>query len=309
VISVYTNGFNGNGFAGMTGKAVGNKVITYINDNVLQGQAVASLTSVEDVGSVYKLSIDINGNDVDSYATKDGSLLFPQAIDLNNVPAAKKVSRPEEPQQVVKNDKPKVELFVMSHCPFGTQIEKGILPVVKELKDKIDFEVKFVNYAMHGEKEIKEQLRQYCIQRDYNDKYLSYLGAFLEDGDSAYALKKVSLSESDLASCIDETDKKFKITETFNDPEKKGWNGRFPPFSIYDNDNQKYGVRGSPTLVINGNQVRSARDAQSLLKTICSAFNLAPEECSKDMSSFGTPAPGFGFDTQGGSATTAGCGA
>ena len=29
-----------------------------------------------------------------------------------------------------KLEKPIVEAFVMSHCPFGTQIEKGMLPVV-----------------------------------------------------------------------------------------------------------------------------------------------------------------------------------
>ena len=36
-----------------------------------------------------------------------------------------------------KKEKPEVELFVMSHCPFGTQIEKGMLPVARLLGDKI----------------------------------------------------------------------------------------------------------------------------------------------------------------------------
>ncbi|MEM2131153.1 MAG: GILT family protein, partial [Candidatus Woesearchaeota archaeon] len=71
-----------------------------------------------------------------------------------------------------KKDKPEVQLFVMSHCPFGTQMEKGILPVVELLGNKIDFKVRFVYYAMHGEVEVKEQLRQYCIQKEQQDKYL-----------------------------------------------------------------------------------------------------------------------------------------
>ena len=38
------------------------------------------------------------------------------------------------------------------------------------LKDKIDFELKFVYYAMHGEEEIDEQLRQHCIETEQNGK-------------------------------------------------------------------------------------------------------------------------------------------
>ena len=86
------------------------------------------------------------------------------------------------------------------------------------------------------------------------------------------------------------------------------WSGRFPPFKVYDAENKKYGVQGSPTLVINGEQADTGRDAQSLLAAICSAFDDKPAECKTDLSSAGNPAPGFGYDTQGGSAT-AGCGA
>ena len=79
----------------------------------------------------------------------------------------------EAVQDLVKADKPKVELFVMSHCPYGTQAEKGMIPVVELLKDKISFEVKFVDYAMHGKKELDEQLRQYCIQKEQKAKFLT----------------------------------------------------------------------------------------------------------------------------------------
>jgi len=73
-----------------------------------------------------------------------------------------------------KKDVPEVELFVMSHCPYGTQMEKGILPVVELLGDKIDFKIRFVYYAMHGEKEVNEEARQYCIQKEQKDKFISY---------------------------------------------------------------------------------------------------------------------------------------
>ncbi len=41
----------------------------------------------------------------------------------------------------------------MSYCPYGTQAEKGILPVVALLGDKIDFKLRTVHYVLHGDKE------------------------------------------------------------------------------------------------------------------------------------------------------------
>jgi glutaredoxin len=316
IISIFTGGFENIKSAKITGQEAAEKSIKYINQNLLQGQATAKLNGVEESGGLYLLKLDIGGQVMDSYTTKDGKLLFPQAINMDQAPstpekapATKPATAPATDTNVPKSDKPDVELFVMSHCPYGTQMEKGILPVAKELKDKIDFEVKFVNYAMHGEKELQEQLRQYCIQKEYNSKYLAYLGKFLEADDSQGALKSVGLSDSDIADCVKEADETYKVTELFNDPQKTGWAGRFPPFKVHDAENQKYGVRGSPTLIVNGKQVQTGRDAQSLLNAICSAFSDKPEECNTDMSSFGNPAPGFGFGTQGGSAASAGCGA
>ena len=210
-------------------------------------------------------------------------------------------------QEITKTDKPNVELFVMSYCPYGTQIEKGIIPVVNALKDSIDFEIKFVNYAMHpSQGEVEENLRQYCIQRDYKEKYLNYLSKFLETGSYEEAFSSIGLNEEDISDCEEETDKEFDITKNLED--KSSWSGgRFPQFMIHDVDNRKYGIQGSPTLVINGEKVQSGRDAESLLNIICEAFTNEPSECNIDMASFGTPAPGFGFETQGGSATAAGC--
>jgi hypothetical protein len=44
------------------------------------------------------------------------------------------------------------------------------------LQDKIDFEIKFNTYAMHGEKELAEQLNQYCIKKN---KMINLLIIFL----------------------------------------------------------------------------------------------------------------------------------
>ena len=82
-------------------------------------------------------------------------------------------------------------------------------------------------------------------------------------------------------------------------------NGRFPKFDVDAALNTKYGVGGSPTLIINGVQSNAGRDSASYLKAICAAFNTAPTECSTTLSST-QPGAGFGYDSVG-SAQAAGC--
>ena len=207
---------------------------------------------------------------------------------------------------IEKSEKPNVELFVMSHCPYGTQIEKGVLPVVKALGNKIDFELKFVSYAMHGEKELTEQLQQYCIQKEEPSKLLTYLECFLEADDSAGCRTKTGIDQSKMSACVTAADKEYNVMEKFAD--KSTWlNGRYPLFDVHKVENEKYGVRGSPALVINGQQVSNVgRSPASLLVAICGVFETQPTECNTTLAS-DTPAPGFGSGTTDNNAT-ADCG-
>ena len=193
------------------------------------------------------------------------------------------------------DNKPEVELFVMSHCPYGAQAEKGIIPVFELLGDKINSEIKFVYYAMHpSQGEVEEQLNQYCIQKEQNDKYLDYLKCFLEAGDSEGCLESIGINVSKLEKCAEITDEKFDITKNLED--QSSWlSGRFPMFNINKELNEVFGVQGSPTLVINGEIVSSGRDSASYLETICSVFDEAPEECQEILSSE-APSPGFGYE-------------
>jgi hypothetical protein len=141
---------------------------------------------------------------------------------------------------------------------------------------------------MHGEKELQENLVQYCVQKQEPKKLNAYLNCFLKEGKSADCLTENKINVS---SCVTKSDKEFKVTENFTN--KVGWQGSFPPFDVDKNDNEKYGVQGSPTLIINGEEISTSRDSQSLLSTICSAFENAPDACQEKLSTT-APAPGFG---------------
>ena len=211
------------------------------------------------------------------------------------------IEEPEEEVEVVEEeveeefnqrDVPVVDLFVMSHCQFALQMEKGIIPVLELLGDKIDFNLRFVSYAMHGEEELYSQLIQYCVQRDHNSELIDYLECFIEEGDFDGCLIEVGIDKDELEDdCMDEVDDEFGIQESFDD--SNTWlSGRYPRFNIDKDLNEKYNVKGSPTLIINGANVRSARDPASLLKSICLGFTDKPSECSEELSDV-SPSPGF----------------
>ncbi len=291
------------------------KAITeeFINANLLQGENKAEVKDIVLENGLYKMKVSINSGEqeIDSYITKDGKTFFPQALEIQkvesdnqNAEAQADSASQQQAQDVAKSDKPSVELFVMSHCPYGTQIEKGIIPAIQTLGDKIDFSLKFCDYAMHGEKEVNEQMNQSCIAQEQNDKLIAYLNCFLKAGDSEECLKEAKIDTAKLKSCTGKLDKQYEITKKLND--KTSWiSGQFPPFDVFAADNEKYGVKGSPALVINGTTVSSSRDSKSLLSSICNGFNNPPSECQKELSS-APPSPGFGEGT--GSDTSAGCG-
>ncbi len=210
-----------------------------------------------------------------------------------------------------KRDRPTVDVFVMSHCPYGTQIEKGLLPVWDLIGDKIDLNIRFCDYAMHGDKEVKEELRQVCIQEQGKPMYRKYLECFLKDGAADdKCVKEAKVDEKALAACVDKTDKQFNVIKNLTN--KEGWKGRFPPFGVYADMAKKYGVSGSPTLVINDVVAKTGRNPKSLLDAICQGFKEPPAECKKEVSA-DNPSPGFGFGKtapapSGSGAKDAGCG-
>lgn len=216
---------------------------------------------------------------------------------------------------VPKTSKPKVELFVMSYCPYGLQMEKAYVPAWNLLKNKADIDIKFVSYAMHGKKEVDENTRQYCIETEQPAKYQTYLkcffGAGQNDGSEAQYQKCLSaagVNESALGSCVSRTDKNFGITAKYND--QGSWlSGRYPIFPINADLNNKYGVQGSPTLVINGVEAQAARTPEAVKQVICAAFANPPAECQKALSN---SSYGAGFGTElsvgGPAAAQPGCG-
>ncbi len=270
------------------------KVADFVNGNLLPPGMKAEIKEAVKENDLYKVTITVGKQDVATYLTMDGKKFFPEGMDTEVAKKDDASAQAAAPKEIPKSDAPTVELFVMSYCPYGTQMEKGILPVVKTLGSKIKYSLKFVDYAMHGDKEIAENLRQYCIEKTQPARLSAYLTCFLKKGEgtSDACLKVAGVASATVDNCVKQTDDHLSITKDAADKEK--WsNPQFPPFNVNKDDNAKYAVQGSPTLVINGVVAESGRDSASILKTICGAFNTAPKECAAKLSAT-APAAGFG---------------
>ncbi len=290
----------------LSAQVAAEKAISFINENkdTIAGGLTASLIGVSDAGDVYKINIKVGEGEYESFITKDGEFLFPNGYNLKTQNKGEATSTDNTAAGVEKRDRPDVKLFVMSYCPFGLQAQKMFLPVYDLLKDKADMGVYFVNYIMHEKIELDENLRQYCIQKEEKEKYSDYLSCFAASGDYQKCFSQAGIDQGRIENCVFETDKEFKITTLYND--KSTWlNGTFPKFDVQGDLNTKYGVQGSPTIIINDKEVSvSPRSPETFKEIVCQAFNSQPEECSQTLSS-DVPSTGIGAGT--GSSTDGGC--
>lgn len=295
--SIFTNGFGiGQLFLNQADQKIAQKAVDFINSNLLEPGSAADL--VEESAdcrknvSLCKFTLDIGGNTYDSYVSSNGEILFPDAVNIKEFEESLNQSQEQEPVEIPKTEKPEVELFVMSYCPFGLQSQKALLPVMDLLKEEADFKMRFVNYIMHDKDEIDENLRQYCIQKQEPEKYIDYLNCFVVDGDFESCLNSTKINKGVIETCVSETDQEYKVSEKYED-ESTWLNGLYPLFEVEDDLNKKYSVAGSPTMVINGQVVSPNRTPEDYKNAICQGFEVLPDDCAEELS-LDAPVASFG---------------
>lgn len=276
----------------MSKEAAARAAIDYINGNLLQGQATATLLGVSESDGIYQISLSISGKTYPSYVTKGGKLLFPSVpidMSIQTGGGATATSPPAENFDAPDSEKPNVKMFVMSFCPYGQQAESGLGPVYALLGDKIAIEPHYVIYAdyqggspqyciadgtlcsMHGVAEVNEDIRQMCVYKYYGAaKFWDYAtkinsGCTSQNVDSCWenVAKTVSgISVDKIKTCQkDEGVSLAKAEQALN---------------------EEYGVRGSPTIIINERQYNGVdRSAEGFKQAVCSGFAIKPVECSQ----------------------------
>lgn len=287
--SVFTGGFRDFGKSGGIGsQTAATQAVEFINTNLLAGRATAELKNVKEEAGLYVLRLRIEGQEFESYITKDGKYLFPQGVDLTE--EAESPTPTQQSPSIQKSNKPVAEAFVFSYCPYGLQFQKALLPVYELLKNKADIELVAIG-AMHGEYEKQESLRQVCIQEKYSkDKLWDYLEKFMADN-------KIGNCRGDMA-CSDPLVEQI-MTQIGIDKGMINDCMATDAGSLYTLQNSQasgLGISGSPAFVVNGVKIQVGRSPEAIKEVICSAFNNPPEECQQTLSTT-QASPGFGTGT------------
>jgi glutaredoxin len=281
-------------------EAAGLKANTYITDNLLQDNLKSEVDSVTDKGSFYEVDLRVtkDGEATDSakvFVSKDGSMLsIGPTYNLNK-------SHKEQTQDsnaaakaadIPKKDKPTVEMYVMSGCPFGTMAEESFQPVMELLGDKVEFTPRFIFYknyqgggpkycldkenqfcSMHGVEEAREDIRQICIWNKQRSKWWKYIEKFNKEC-------SISAAENETKKCFEKVAKEVGIdVGKINKCVENSAEELAAKELALTEEND---VSGSPTILINGAQYNGSRAPNSILSTICNSFKgKQPKECEE----------------------------
>ncbi len=257
---------------GISKGAVGNVILDFANAQTGGG---VTLSSVEDMGDLYEVVVNYEGNEIPLYLTKDGKNLVQGVTPLTT----NAVSEEPTATEIPKSDKPVVELFVWAYCPYGVQAQGPMAEVANLLSGSADFEA-VLYYGGHGEFEVQQNKIQECIQKLDKAKYWNYAAGFVEtiyskcgatadiDCDKSEAIKlmnSLGIDSSAVMACV-ASDGEDLIAAASQ--------------KAQEND-----VSGSPTIIINGVKANVARDAESIKTAVCSAYNNAPADCDEVLDS------------------------
>jgi len=270
------------GMATLTSEKIGEKVIEFINRNLVQQGSEATLVSVEEVSGLYRIKTTYRGQEIPVYATMDGKyLILPQGI-IDMTQQAEEEEKEEQPvkascENLPKQDNPELVAFVVSYCPFGLQMQRVFVEVVKNIPELAEnLKIRYLGQvsdnkvlSMHGEREATENLRQICIREEQSDKFWDYIACFIKKGETENCLNEVGVDKDKLNACMNDVNRGVKYASE--------------DFAL----ESQYGVRGSPTLILNDQRVSEydfgGRSAEAIKTIVCCGFNEQPEFCTKEL--------------------------
>lgn len=259
------------------------KAQEFIAGNLVAPGTKVDITNISEEGGLYKLDLDVSGKKETAYISKNGQKFFLGALDIAETEKKAAESQQKEAEQnkeIPKTDKPQVDLFVMSFCPFGNKAEDTLKPAYELLKNKVDFNFHYIVSSegdkissLHGQPEVDQNEREACVLRDYGKdawiNFVSYVNAKCGSDGACWEVgaKNLNLDTTKISACVASNGVALmKADEKFS---------------------TEAGASGSPTMIINGTQTQAVYqygNSESYKQAICGAFNSAPAECSQTLS-------------------------
>lgn len=252
------------------------KIKNFVTENLVDPGTDVNVKDVSQENGLYKAAVSVKGEDYMMYLTLDGKIFFPQGMDTNM--GDKKDAAAKD---IPKSDMPQVDLYVMSFCPFGNKAEDTLNSAYSLLKDKVNFNFHYIVstsgeeiQSLHGPKEVSQNEREACALKQYGkDKWMAFVtyvntncgsdGSCWEAG-----AKSLGMDSTKISACVNSEGVAL--------------------MKANEKDSNAASASGSPTMTINGVETKVVYqygNSEAYKQAICSAFNTAPSECSKVLSS------------------------
>jgi hypothetical protein len=184
-------------------------------------------------------------------------------------------------KEAPKAEKPKVEpvakvdLYVMSKCPYGVQAEMTFGEVKEKLGDAVALNIHFIGRAgeggklesMHGDAEVSADKIQLCAGDLKADAQLAFINCMNEDPQKIpegweKCAAKVGLDAAAVKACADGAKGTELLKASFAESDKAG-------------------AQGSPTIKLNGEEYQGGRMARDITRTICDKNAAKIPACAK----------------------------
>ncbi len=166
------------------------------------------------------------------------------------------------------------DLYVMSQCPYGTQVEDSLAPVLKTLGNNVDLSLNYIANdngdgsftSLHGNNEVLGDIVQLCAQKYNPDKYMDMIICQNKDASSIPGNWESCATDNGLD--VD------KIKSCYKGDEGKQL------LSASIKESEDIGATGSPTIYINNNSYSGARGQNDFMRAICNAYTgTKPSAC------------------------------
>ncbi|MBU2497175.1 MAG: hypothetical protein KJ767_03905 [Nanoarchaeota archaeon] len=256
----------------IAGDTAGQNLVDFLNERIGGG---ISLVNVAEEGPLYKVTLLYQGQETFAYTTKDGEyfIIGAEKIVSGTETETNAGTNTNVNKGIPKSDKPSVELFIWSYCPYGVQAQGPFVEVANLLGNTADFNV-VLYHDGHGAYETQQNKIQACIQKLDKEKYWSYAERFVQEiypncgasrdadcdkTESIKSMDSLGIDSTKIMSCVTS-----EGSTLLNEQIQQA---------------RELGVTGSPTLAINGMVVNVVRNADSFKQAICSAYNNPPGDC------------------------------
>mgnify|MGYP000896891353 FL=1 len=173
--------------------------------------------------------------------------------------------------------KEKVEfsMHIMSQCPFGAQVQKGIAPVLKTLGNTVDFKMEFIGdepqpgnlTSMHGANEVNGNKYQICAKKYAPANYMDVVVCMANDmrnipQNFEKCATEAKVDPAPIKACAEGQEGTDLLSASFKVSKEKG-------------------ARGSPTMFLNGEKYQGGRTETDFMRSICNAFKVEkPAACA-----------------------------